>query len=73
MAEQRDDERIDFPDYPPTDESGMVDVWQIEANLAMTPAQRMKQLEGFLELYDAMRRAGNKHYDELPSIDPETA
>ena len=73
MADEPKAERIDFPDYPPLDETGTVDLWQIEANLALTPAQRMKQLEGFLELYHAMRRAGQKHYNELPSTDPEAA
>jgi hypothetical protein len=73
MADEPKAERIDFPDYPPLDETGTVDLWQIEANLALTPAQRMKQLEGFLELYQAMRRAGQKHYDELPPTDPEAA
>jgi hypothetical protein len=62
MADERADERIEFPDYPPMDETGMVDLWQLQANLALTPAQRMKQLEGFLELYQAMRRAGQKYY-----------
>jgi hypothetical protein len=65
-------ERNAFPDYPPLDESGMVDLPQVEANLALTPSRRIKQLEGFLELYEAMRRAGTKHYDQLPSVDPKT-
>ena len=72
MAGKTEDERIDFPDYPPLDESGMVDLRQLEANLALTPGQRMKQLEGFLELCQAMRRAGTKHYEQLSLVDPKT-
>jgi hypothetical protein len=74
MAGENDnDGRIDFPDYPPLDESGTVDLWQLESNLALTPAQRMRQLDGFLELCQAMKRAGKKHYDQLSSVDPKTA
>jgi hypothetical protein len=70
--EMGDDEaRIDFPEYPPLDESGTVDLWQIEANLALTPAQRIRQFENFMELARAMREAGKKHYGELPAADPK--
>jgi len=65
-------ERIEFPDYPPLDETGTVDLWQLEANLAMTPAQRMKQLENFMELARAMREAGKRFYGELSATDSET-
>lgn len=66
------DEPVDMPDYPPMDESGWVDLTQIKANLALTPAQRMKQFEGFLELAAAMREAGRKYYGDLPAIDSQT-
>ena len=71
MADEPKDQRVEFPDYPPLDESGMVDLSQLEANLALTPAQRMKQFAGFLELHNAIRRAGKKYYDELSPVDPE--
>lgn len=66
------DEPIEMPDYPPMDESGWVDLTQIQANLALTPAQRMKQFEGFLELAAAMREAGRKYHGNLPPIDSQT-
>ena len=67
-----EDEPLDMPDYPPMDESGWVDLTQIQANLALTPAQRMKQFEGFLELAKVMREAGRRYYGNLPPIDSET-
>ena len=73
MADEAKDELIDFPDYPPLDETGMVDLWQIVANLALTPAERIQRLQGFLELYDAMRQAGKKYYAALSSTHSQTA
>ena len=70
-ADEPDTERIDFPDYPPLDETGTVDLWQIEASLALTPAQRMRQFESFLELCQTLRAAGQKHYGDLSATDPE--
>jgi hypothetical protein len=67
-----DEERIEFPEFPPMDETGSVDLWQLEANLALTPAQRIKQFENFMELARAMRQAGKKYYGELSAADPET-
>jgi len=72
-GDETDTERIDFPDYPPLDETGTVDLWQIEASLALTPAQRMKQFESFLELCQTLRAAGQKHYGDLSATDPEAA
>lgn len=62
-------EFVDFPDYPPLDETGMVDVWQIEANLAMTPAQRIEKFLRFLELKEAIQRAGKKYYGGASKIE----
>jgi hypothetical protein len=73
MANDADTERIAFPDYPPVDETGTVDLWQIEANLALTHAERMKRFESFLELCQTLRAAGQKHYGDLPATDPEAA
>jgi hypothetical protein len=73
MADDVGEDRIEFPDYPPLDETGTVDLWQIEANLALTPAQRMKRFEAFLELCQAMRAAGAKHYGDVSATDPEAA
>jgi hypothetical protein len=73
MADESKEAHVDFPDYPPMDETGMVDLWQIEANLALTPAQRIKKFLGFLKLQSAMRRGGMKYYGNLPSSDSPTS
>ena len=73
MAEKPSDDIIDFPDYPPMDETGMVDLWQIEANLAMTPAQRIEKFSRFLEFQEAIRRAGRKRNGDVPQSDSKTA
>ena len=73
MAGDAAQTRIAFPDYPPLDETGTVDLWQIEANLALTPAQRIKQFEGFLELCQAFRKAGMKHHGDISATDPAAA
>jgi hypothetical protein len=67
MADESNEEQVDFPDYPPLDETGMVDLWQIEANLAMTPAQRIQKFMRFLELENAIRRARANHNGDIPS------
>jgi hypothetical protein len=48
------------PLHPPTDESGNVDLSIIESNLALTPAERIRRHNDFLELVLALRRAGEK-------------
>ena len=73
MAENEVRRIIGFPDYPPTDETGNVDLWQIECNLALTPAQRIKRFEAFLEFCQTLRKAGMKHYGNLPASDPAVA
>jgi hypothetical protein len=73
MSNEVSDELIDFPDYPPLDETGMVDLWQIEANLAMTPAQRIEKFLRFLELQAAMKQAGRAHYANVHASDSETS
>jgi len=64
MPSSSDDELVDFPGYPPLDETGMVDLWQIEANLAMIPAQRIQKFARFLEVQEAFRRAGRKYHGD---------
>jgi hypothetical protein len=71
MPEPSDEELVDFPDYPPLDETGMVDLWQIEANLAMTPAQRIQKFARFLEVQEAFRRAGKKLYGNVSRPDSQ--
>lgn len=64
-------EKVEMPDYPPMDETGTIDIWQLKALQALTPQERMRQFEGFVELFAAFREAGRKYYGELPPIDPE--
>ena len=73
MADETDQERIDFPDYPPMDETGMVDLWQIEESLSLTPAQRMRRFEEFLIFSYALRKAGMKLHGDISETDPEAA
>ncbi|HVT91065.1 MAG TPA: hypothetical protein VHD56_19590 [Tepidisphaeraceae bacterium] len=45
--------------FPPTDETGDVDLFQIEYHLSLTPAQRLKQIEEFAEfIFDAWKARG---------------
>lgn len=45
------------PDWDAAIEFG-IDVAQLEENLALTPEQRILQLEGLLRLHDALRPTG---------------
>jgi hypothetical protein len=65
--------RIRFPDYPPMDETGTVDLWQIEYNLSLSPAERLKRFEGFLELCQAFQKAGMKQHGHIPATDSAVA
>ena len=49
-------------DVQRTDESGEVDLEQIEHNLSLTPAQRIEQAQHWLELVELVRQAGRRHY-----------
>lgn len=51
---------LTFRIIPPMDETGMVDLWQIEDSLSLTPAQRIKRFEEFLKFSYALRKAGMK-------------
>jgi hypothetical protein len=73
MADQASDETIDFPDYPPLDETGMADIWQIRANLSMTPADRIQKFLRFLELQEAIKRAGKAHYANILASDTKAS
>jgi hypothetical protein len=55
------------PLYPYMDESGTVDLSQIDCNLALTPAQRIRRHNDFLDLVLAMKRAGEKLYGSEPA------
>jgi hypothetical protein len=54
-----------------TDESGEVDLEQIEYNLSLTPAQRLQQLQDCVEFAISVRRAGEDVYGPIPSTAPD--
>lgn len=61
-------------DFPPTDETGEVDLsllWQMQA---MTPAQRLSFHDAMRQSALEIRRAGRKHYGitGYDDIDPES-
>ncbi|HYE16967.1 MAG TPA: hypothetical protein VEA69_00860 [Tepidisphaeraceae bacterium] len=57
---------IDFPDFPPLDDSGTVDLWQIRSNLSLTPEQRMEQYFQWMEFVRDVREAGARYYGVEP-------
>jgi len=61
-------------DFPPTDESGDVDLSLLWQMLAMTPTQRLSFHDAMRKSALEMRRAGRKHYGitGYDDIDPES-
>ena len=64
-----DDELLQMPLYPPLDETGHVDLYQIDAQLELTPKQRIEQFCGFLEFVELARQARIKRYGYDPAAD----
>ena len=52
----------DVPRFPPTDESGEVDITLIQDNLSKTVAERFEQHYAARLLVEQLRRAGEKFY-----------
>jgi hypothetical protein len=52
----------DLPDFPPTDESGEVDLSQVWYNLSLTPTQRIEQNDRFAEFIEVVREGGRRFY-----------
>jgi len=59
------------PRYPYMDESGTVDISQIECNLLLTPAERLQRHGEFLRFVQSVRKAGQK-YHGISASAPET-
>jgi len=57
----------DFPAFPPTDESGDVDLTLIDAMLELTPGQRLRQHDEFNQFFALMRDARIKLYGFDPA------
>lgn len=62
MSTANSHDPIDFPDFPPLDESGTVDLWQIRYNLSLTPEMRMEQYFQWMEFVNDVREAGARYY-----------
>jgi len=60
MASDADFEPRTLPAFPPMDESGWVDISQIEYNLSLTVAQRIEQYFQWMEFVEIAREAGRK-------------
>ena len=57
----------DFPAFPPTDESGDVDLSLIDAMLDLTPGERLRQLDEFNQFIASTRNARIKLYGFDPA------
>jgi hypothetical protein len=60
MSESRDIEFClrpeDVPEFPPTDESGEVDIWLIDTLLDLTPTERLAWHAEFMEFAGQQRQ-----------------
>jgi hypothetical protein len=57
-------DRVDRWEFPPTDESGDVDLEQLRYNLSLTPAERLAQNDRWVRFFNALREGGRKFYEE---------
>jgi hypothetical protein len=57
-------DRVDLWDFPPTDESGDVDLEQIRYNLSLTPGERLARNDSAVRFFNALREGGRKFYEE---------
>ncbi len=58
---------LDNRGFPQTDESGDVDVNQIEWNLRLTPAERLRRADAVREFTEAARRDRIRRYGFDPA------
>jgi hypothetical protein len=63
---------LDERGFPPTDESGDIDLNQLEWNLRRTPAERLQAAEAIREFTEAARRDRIRRYGFDPA-DPGPA
>jgi hypothetical protein len=69
MAEMDDFDPANMPRFPPTDESGDVDLTLIEHQLTLTPAQRLAGMESFVNAVHEIRRLNWGSDDPISGID----
>lgn len=60
------DEPLEMPDYPPSDESGNVDLWQIQEALNWTPTERIRRHDEFRAFLRSVRTAFLKQHEPKP-------
>jgi hypothetical protein len=58
---------LDERGFPPTDESGDIDINQIEWNLRLTPAERLRPIQAAREFAEAARAARIRLYGFDPA------
>lgn len=57
----------DVPEFPPTDESGEVDIWLIDTLLNMTPTERLEWHQDMIEFAHQQRLLRTKEYGFDPA------
>ncbi len=62
---------LDERGLPPTDETGDVDLNQLEWNLRLTPAERLRRIDAIREFSEAARADRIRRYGFDPA-DPES-
>ena len=56
----------DFPDFPPTDETGDVDLTLLDYTLSLSASERVRQAEELSQFLELVRQAGIRHYGMDP-------
>jgi hypothetical protein len=64
MESQPNDD-FQMPDFPPTDETGDVDVSLIESNLRLTPAERIERHYGARLFVQRLKRLARERYGPI--------
>jgi hypothetical protein len=57
----------DFPDFPPMDPTGTVDLEQLQSNLFLTPAERLRRHDHWLRFVKAIHRDFRKRHGIEPA------
>ena len=58
----------ELPQFSEMDPTGTVDLSQIDCNLALTPAQRISRLDGFLRMMEQLRKSRIQRYGFDPGV-----
>jgi hypothetical protein len=74
MSDDTKPEELDVigqPRYPYMDESGTVDLSQIECNLMLTPAERLRRHDEFRIFVEQARRANEKRQHDADAANSQ--